>query len=201
MSNPDAVTQWMFKLRDGDREAAQVIWDVYFQRLASFARRKLRELPRRIADEDDVALSAMHSFCRGLAKGHFPQLTDRNDLWRLLATIAARKVHAQSRRLHAEKRGGGTVRGESIFTQVNGEEPLGIDQILGREPTPELANMVAEEYERLLSELGDEKLRQVALLKIEGYSIEEISEKLNCVTRTVERKLERIRELWSRKLA
>jgi DNA-directed RNA polymerase specialized sigma24 family protein len=58
--------------------------------------------------------------------------------------------------------------------------------------------MVAEDCQRLLDSLGDETLRQIAQLKLEGYTNEEISEQLDCVPRTVERKLERIREKWAK---
>ena len=145
MSNLDAVTEWMAKLGDRDCQAAQVVWDNYFQRLANFARRKFRDMPQRSLMKRTYA-SAMHSFCRGAADGRFPQLSDRNDLWRILVTIAARKVHAQSRKQHDDKRGGGNVRGESVFLRYDGDEQLGIDQMLGRSPTPELANMVVEDY-------------------------------------------------------
>ena len=89
------MTLWVKKLSDGNPNAAQAIWDKYFQRMADFARHKLDRLPQRVADEEDVALSAMHSFCRGAAAGRFPQLADRHDLWLLLVTITARKVYAQ----------------------------------------------------------------------------------------------------------
>jgi DNA-directed RNA polymerase specialized sigma24 family protein len=198
VTKADPITRWMVKLRDGNGQAAQALWDQYFERLAGYARRKLQHLPKRIADEEDIALSAMHSFCRGAAKGQYSRLQDRHDLWRLLATIAARKVHAQSRRSRAAKRGGGAVRGESVFSGADGAAPLGIDQVLGRAPTPELANMVVEEYQRLLIELGDATLRHVAQLKFEGYTSDEIAKKLNCIPSTVESKLQRIRQLWSK---
>ena len=70
--------------------------------------------------------------------------------------------------------------------------------MLGKEPSPELAGMVAEDCRRMLDSLGDETLRQVAVLTLEGYDTQEIAEKLGCVRRSVERKLERIREKWSR---
>jgi DNA-directed RNA polymerase specialized sigma24 family protein len=75
----------------------------------------------------------------------------------------------------------------------------GIAQVLGREPTPELANMMVEECQRLLDALDDEGLRQVVLLKLEGYTCDEIAEQLGCVTRSVERRLQRVRAKWSRK--
>jgi DNA-directed RNA polymerase specialized sigma24 family protein len=197
----DEVTLWMRKLGQRDGQAAEAIWNQYFQRLAYFARQKLDKLPCRVADEEDVALSAMHSFYRGAATGRFPQLADRQDLWRILITITARKVWTQMRRQGADKRGGGKVRGESVFQHHDGDEGQGIEQVLGREPTPELACQLAENCNQLLDVLGDETLRQVALLKLESYTNEEIAERLQCVPRTVERKLERIREKWSQEPA
>ncbi len=202
MSADDSMSPWIQKLSHGDSRAAQVIWDRYFERLAFYARKKLERLPTRAADEEDVAISAMHSFCRGVAAGRFPQLAGHHELWPLLVTITARKIYAQARRDRATKRGGGKVRGESVFLQAGGDDQdIGIEQVLGNEPTPELANMVAEECQRLLEVLGDESLRQVALLKLEGYTSDEIAKQLDCVTRTVERKLERIRAIWSQPAA
>jgi tRNA C32,U32 (ribose-2'-O)-methylase TrmJ len=48
------------------------------------------------------------------------------------------------------------------------------------------------------SALGEESLRQVAVHALEGFSTEEIAAKLGCTRRTVERKLERIRDKWTR---
>ena len=160
---------------------------------------KLGGMPRRAADEEDVALSAMHSFCRGMADHRFDEVGDREDLWKLLVTITARKVCAK-RRHFAAKRGGGAVRGESAFftTAADEENDQGIGGVLGREPTPELANMVAKDCRLLLDRLGDETLRRVAVWTLEGYSTQEIAEKLGCVRRSIKRKVERIREKWSR---
>lgn len=198
MSTGGNVTFWIEQIKLGDRRAAQAIWDHYFERLAHFARQKLDKLPRRVADEEDAALSALHSFCRGAEAGRFPQLSDRHDLWLLLMTITARKVRAQTRRRKAEKRGGGKVRGESVFESPgNDAENMGIEQVLGREPTPEMANMVAENCERLIGLLEDDSMRQVALLKLDGFTEDEIAQKLACVPRTVRRKLKHIRSIWS----
>src|SRR5262249_36398416 len=63
--------------------------------------------PRRAADEEDVALSALASFCRGAEQGRFPRLEDRDDLWALLVVIAARKAVDLRQREGRQKRGGG----------------------------------------------------------------------------------------------
>ena len=195
----EAVTQWIMHLAEGDQSAAEKIWNEYFAKLVRLARRKLDGMPLRDVDEEDVALSAMNSFCMGMTNKKFNALQNRTDLWKLLVTITARKATAKRRRHFAQKRGGGGIRGESIFLQNENEEMRneGIGNILGSEPTPELALNVAENCQRLLDQLGDDTLRQVAVLTLEGYRTEEIAIKLNCVRRTIERKLERIREIWA----
>src|SRR5258707_13878821 len=92
MSSSGSVSHWINLLKSGDPAAVQSLWEAYFPRLVALARKKLREAPRRAADEEDVALSAFDSFCDGVARGRFPRLTDRDDLWHVLVTITARNA-------------------------------------------------------------------------------------------------------------
>ena len=197
---PDgSVTHWLGALKGGDAAAAQRLWERYFDRLVRLARAKLGAMPRGAADEEDVALSAFHSFCQGAARGRFPRLDDRDNLWRLLVTITARKALDQVRRQARQKRGGGRVLVGSA--QAGGEDDTdgaGLDQVVGQEPTPQFAAMVADECRRLLAALDDETLRQIALLRMEGYSDEEIAARVDCSLRTVSRKLALIRKAWLR---
>src|SRR5271157_207499 len=68
--------------------------------------------------------------------------------------------------------------------------------IIGSEPSPEFAAMVAEEYHRRLEGLGDETLRRIAELKLACHSNEEIRQQLGCSLRSVTLKLELIRKKW-----
>jgi DNA-directed RNA polymerase specialized sigma24 family protein len=196
-SSSGSVTHWLERLKVGDPVAAQKLWESYFRRLVGLARKKLRGIPRRAADEEDVALSAFDSFCRAVAQGRYPQLADRDDLWQQLVLITARKaidlVHHERR----QKRGGGAVRGDSALLRLDGDSSAdaGLQQVVGREPTPAFAMQVAEACQRLLNQLEDEDLRLVAQWKMEGYTNSEIAAKLGCVPRTVERKLWRIRNI------
>lgn len=192
----EEITVWLSRLRTGDARATEVIWQQYFEKLIRLARQRMSSMPRRVADEEDVAISAMNSLFRGAADDRFPKLDDRHDLWKLLVTITARKAIRHQRRNMAEKRGGGQVRGESVFFRPD-DDQMGLEQVLGAEPTPELAASVSEACTELLRQLDDEKLASIAQLKLEGHTNDEIAEKLSCATRTVERKLERIRSKWS----
>jgi DNA-directed RNA polymerase specialized sigma24 family protein len=197
MPDPDdEVTVWMQKLAEGEPEGAEQIWKHYYEKLVRYADRKLGNLPKREVDEEDIAASAMHSLHRGVQAGRFPQFANRDDLWKILLTITSRKASKRIRHQLAQKRGGGLVRGESVFLKAE-DVGAGLNNFAGCEPTPEFAEMVSSECEELLEQLGDEKLREIALLKLQGYTNEEIAAEQGCAVRSIERKLNRIRALWA----
>ena len=105
-----------------------------------------------------------------------------------------RKADELARRERRQKRGGARVAREAALT----DSGPGLAQIAGCEPTPAFAALIADELGRLLDGLGDETLRRVAHLRLEGYSNEEVAQRLGCTLRSVERKLERIRKTWER---
>jgi DNA-directed RNA polymerase specialized sigma24 family protein len=195
MASRGSVTHWLGLLQAGDQQGAQRLWERYCQRLTGLARKKLQGVPRRAADEEDAALSAFDSFCRGAEHGRFPKLNDRADLWQLLVLLTARKALRLASHERRQKRGGGRVLdAAALADEKDGENALA--EVIGPEPTPDFAASVAEECRRLLDRLGDPELRSIALWKMEGYTIEEIAERLGCVPRTVERRLRVIRSLW-----
>jgi DNA-directed RNA polymerase specialized sigma24 family protein len=200
VASDESVTQWLEQLQAGDQAAAQKLWERYFHRLVGLARGKLEGAPRRAADEEDVALSAFDSFCRGAERGHFPRLEDRDNLWRLLVTLTVRKAYHLARDEQCQKRGGGAVFGETVFSDTDVDAPPSLEQAISREPTPAFAAQVAEECERLLLSLGDDELRSIAVWKMEGDTNAEIAARLGCAPATVERRLQVIRRLWEREV-
>jgi DNA-directed RNA polymerase specialized sigma24 family protein len=193
-----SVTHWIDRLKARDPDAAQKLWERYFRRLVGLARKKLRSAPRRAADEEDVALSAFDSFCRGVEQERFPQLNDRLDLWQLLVLLTARKASDLAQHERRQKRGGGAVLDEAALQTPadSSAQEAALDQIEGPTPTPAFVAQVAEECSRLLERLDSPELRDVALRKVEGYSSEEIAAQLGCGLRTVERRLRLIRSIW-----
>jgi RNA polymerase sigma factor (sigma-70 family) len=189
-----SVTLWIGALRAGDDEAARQLWNRYFEALVRLARARLHA--RTIADEEDVALSAFDSFYAGVARGRFPDIADRYDLWRLLVTLTARKATNRLRHESRQKRGAGRVVLESVLAAGPESEVDAMGQVIGSEPSPEFAAQVAEECGRRLNGLPDESLRLVALMKMEGYTNQEIADRLGCEPRTVTRKLTVIRKAW-----
>jgi DNA-directed RNA polymerase specialized sigma24 family protein len=193
MSSSPSVTTWIGNVKAGDREAAQRLWERYSARLVRLARARLPAARRRAADEEDVALSAMDSFLRAAERGRFPDLHGRDSLWALLVTITVRKAWKLARRTREL--------GESALGLGGDEsqEARGWEQVLGREPTPEIACQMAERCRTLLEQLNPE-LQSIALWKLEGFTNAEIAERLGRVVGTVERKLRVIRTIWEKEM-
>jgi DNA-directed RNA polymerase specialized sigma24 family protein len=199
MSSAGSVTAWIDQLCAGDRAAAQPLWQGYFQRMVGLARGKLRRRPATaMAGPEDVALSAFDSFCRGAEQGRFPQLGDRDDLWRLLFVITDRKAIDLVKHENAIRRGGGKVRSLNALRQQNSTSDGTPVDIACQEPTPAEVAEITENCRRLLDVLNDETLRTVARAKMEGYTNKEIAKSLERSVPTIERKLGRIRKIWGK---
>ena len=193
MASEGSVSNWIRQLQAGDNAAVQKLWERYFQRLVGLAKKKLQGFSLGVADEEDVALSALDSFFRRVEQGGFPQLSDRDDLWRLLFTITVRKAFQLVRDERRHKRGGGRMRGDSALG--------GPDRFASREPAPDDLVPQVDRIRTLFEKLGEPELRVIALMKMEGFRIEEIVGSLDCAPRTVQRKLLVIRSIWQRELA
>jgi DNA-directed RNA polymerase specialized sigma24 family protein len=194
-----SVTRWISALKAGDEgDAPRRLCDRYLERLARLAHGRLRAVARGPVDGEDVALSALGNFFEGVSQGKFPLLVDRDDLWRLLTTMAARKASNQRRWEGQLKRGGGRVIGGSDLAAADsdGGNPLG--RVASPEPPPDIAAALAEELESRMNALPDDSLRVVALLRLEGHSNEEIAGRLGCGLRSVERKIGLLRRAWSK---
>ncbi len=81
---------------------------------------------------------------------------------------------------------------------ADAQDERGLDQLAGSAPSPEFMAMMAEECQRLMALLDHPKLRlqEVALMKMEGHTRDEIAARLGCSRRTVASRLELIREIW-----
>lgn len=200
MSTTGSVTHWIHALKAGDHKAARQLWERYFQRLLHLSRKMLRGTPRRCEDEEDVALCAFDSFCRRAENRHFPELCDREDLWRLLVVITTRKALSLARKTNRQKRGGRGVACSSFAADLPAELDPDQDEIVDPQPTPEFAAQFADECRRLLDLLDGGDLRSVALWKMEGYTTAEIAARLGCAERTIERKLRVIRTIWTEQI-
>jgi DNA-directed RNA polymerase specialized sigma24 family protein len=184
---PGSISELIPSLKDGDRRALQQLWEHYFQPLVRVAQRRVHPAHCRAAGPEDVALEAFLEFCDQLARPdadqRFPRLQNRKQLWKLLVCFTVRTAFDFTKK---QERRAGVVRGESALGSA------GLALLAGREPAPEFAAAVTE----LLNQLQDETLRDVALRKMEGWTVLEIARQLDCSASTVERKLRAIRAIW-----
>jgi len=199
LSEQGSITLWLHQLRDGDPSGADHLWSRFYHRLVARANRILSAKTKRVVDGEDVALSAFHSFFKRAEEGHFPKLNDREDLWRILITITERKALNLQRDLSTQKRGAGLVQGDSIFSAGDASTGGGFDQVAGREPAPEDIVLIAEMLEQLLGVL-DEERREIAMLKLQSFTNEEIGKKLGWSVETIGRRLKIIRKQWEQQL-
>ena len=126
--------------------------------------------------------AAFESFYYRAATGQFPCLSSRQQLWALLITITDRKVVNNIRRQMARKRGGGRVRGESTFDNGGSSDADSLLACVGDPgPSPDVAASLSEMYESL-----DEDMQQIIGLKMDGYTSEEIAQRLNRSLATID---------------
>jgi DNA-directed RNA polymerase specialized sigma24 family protein len=196
-----SVSLWIQSLNSGELDAAQKLWDRYAGSLVELVRAKLRDVPKGHADEEDIAQNVFASLCRGAAAGRLLDVTNRDELWWLLLAVTRQKVASHVRRETTQKRGTGRVRTESaIAADAGGTPDFSLDNLVGSGPSPEFVAILNEQHRHLLSLLQGANLPQVANMRIEGYTVAEIAEKLGISLRAVERKLQIIRSKWADEL-
>lgn len=189
--NDVEITKWLDDLQQNDA-AAEAVWRYFFPRLVGAAEQRMKAMPSKARDEEDVALSAMQSFFAAADAGHF-EFKSRDDLWRLLLTITMRKITKERRSQLAQKRGGNI---EHIGNHNGDPAKDPIEAIIDPSQMPELVEEVHAECNELLSSLPDEAMKLTARMKLEGCSAEEISDVLRCKLHETKARLAKIRELW-----
>ncbi|MEL7264210.1 MAG: ECF-type sigma factor [Planctomycetota bacterium] len=195
-SAANSVSLWIQDLKQGREDAAAALWGRYFDRLVILAKHRLGNSEKRVADEEDLAATVFYALCDGAANGRFKNLQNRNDLWMLLVAMTGHKVVDQVRRQTSQKRGGGHVRGDSILSpQDGGPAPLG--DLLAGGPTPEMLVSMDDQYRWLMDRLHDDVQREIVQRKLAGHPNREIARALSISLRSVERKLEVIRDAWT----
>lgn len=191
MNESDAsVSQWLEDVKRGDERAAAQLYERYFRRLAGLARQRLGAARARLtSDEEDVAQSAFHDFCRAARTDHYAQLADRDGLWRVLVAFVRNKVSTYQDREEAAKRGG------LLQRQGADDSTAGpLDRVTSREPDPALEAELDDLFGHALARL-QEREAEVVALRLQGHSTEEIAARVGLSRATVGRLLQTAREV------
>lgn len=188
----ESITNILKKLKTGDdntqREAIKDLWEIYFQQLIIVARQRISDFPRRAKDEEDILISVFDSLWNKARSRSLDGYLDRFDLMKLLVTITKHRVYDYKR---------GEMRDKRDISKVSDDAT---EDVVSQEPTAEFVVELQEDLEMLLSQLGDELLRNIAVKRMEGLSLRELAYAFQRSTRTIERKLDLIRSVWRKHL-
>jgi DNA-directed RNA polymerase specialized sigma24 family protein len=197
-----SVTRILGQFKDGDTEAAEAIVDRYFDRVVDRAAKRLADRGIRAVDGEDVALSVFESLLKQNADKKFADddLADRQELWNLLCRLIQNKTVDAIRRETALKRGGGNVRGESVFMKPMDSSVGGIDRQAGESADAPNKAMASERFAMLMTILDNDRAREIVTLRLLGHEIDEIADRVQRSPRSVKRKLALARSIWLRLL-
>jgi RNA polymerase sigma-70 factor, ECF subfamily len=175
VDQPGSVTRLLDQLRSDDQriraEAARAIWDRYCQELLSLACHNLNlRLQRRLGPED-VVQRTFASFYFRQQRGKY-NLADRNDLLRLLVRMTLNKERSSAVKESRQRR---DYRRDQPVTADDPESEVDwlLEQAKQGVPTPDEAAVFAEKVKQRIAMLPED-LRRIALLRLEGYTNEEI---------------------------
>jgi RNA polymerase sigma-70 factor (ECF subfamily) len=177
MISDPSFADLMARLRAGDEDAAARVFERFARRLIALARRRLDQLLRQKIDPEDILQSVFKSFFRRHADGRL-DLKDWDSLWTMLAVITVRKCGHKIEQLHTQRR---DVRKER---STSGEASASAWEALARDPTPLEAAVLSETVERLMHGL-EERDRQILQLRLQEYTIPEISARVGRTQYTV----------------
>jgi len=167
--------------QSGDRDAADVIFRRYVERLVALARSRMSARLRQRIDPDDIVQSAYRSFFVH-ARNEEYALSRAGDLWRLLASITLHKLYGQAERHTAGRR--------SMAKEIQDEEQLA--RLASLEPTPAQAAALAEQLHPATAALSDAE-RSSLIARLQGESVEAIAAQVGKAPRTVRRLLAQAR--------
>lgn len=170
------------RYQHGEGDAATAIFDRYVRRLIALARQRIGSKLRRRIDPEDVVQSAYRSFFRRAEDNEYV-LQRGGDLWRLLASITLHKLYGQIERHTADRRHVDREQDASsnlFMTRLEAAAP---------EPTPEETVALVEQVQVALATLRPLE-RDVLVARLQGQTIENISQNIQRSQRTVRRLLE-----------
>ena len=192
-----SVTHFLPGVRAGRREAIAAISDRLRPRVERVVARQLRGL--RGADPEGVASSVFRYVWTVADRGDFSErdFAESRELWAYLMRVARHKVRDHARHAKSQKRDARrTVYEDSVHRGRDGGRGGWFETVPDRGPSPAARAASAEALADFLAGLPDDLLRDVAALRMEGYSVAEVARKTDVSPRTVKRKLRLLRDHW-----
>lgn len=189
MSTGHSITAMLSRVKQADRDAVSDLFAKCYPRVAAIGLKKLGGKNHRGFDEDDVANSAFRDFLARARSGKFKKLETSDDVWQILTLLVVDKINERRRHEWRKKRGGG-------------EPDVSLELVSERVSKCDDAGLEADFEDALnvfLEELPSADHRKIVDLLIKkGLTHEQIAKHLELSVRTVHRRFEDIRVVWSR---
>jgi len=173
----------MRRLRLGSEDAATQIYLRYAHRLRALARVQSSPDLTRCIDADEIVQSVFGSFFRRAKDGYY-DVPEGEELWRLFLVIALNKIRAKGAHYRAAKRDI-RITTDGAWLETSPPAAEGDDAAAMQD----LQLLINEALESLPPEH-----REVIVLRIEGYRVEEIADRIRRSKRSVERMLQAARK-------
>lgn len=169
------------RIRSGHSDAATDLYRRYARRIQALARKQIGPALGNRVEPDEIVQSVFRTFFRRLTEGHY-DVPAGEEIWGLFLVMALNKVRSAARFHGQERRDMGRTERLSHDDQLktNDDDLVTLQQVIGE----------------LLDDLP-ESHRDVVSLRIDGYTVEEISSKTGLSKRTAERVLQRFRKKLS----
>jgi RNA polymerase sigma-70 factor (ECF subfamily) len=171
--------------RQGSQSAAARLYERYAHRLRALVHAHSTAALGPRCDAEDIVQSVFRRFFQRAKEGTY-EVPASDELWNLFLVIALNRLRAEEAYHRAAKR---DVR-LTVREPHRGSLLASLEQ---PDPTAAYLGVVIEEALEHLPQLH----REVVKLRIEGYEVAEIAEKLGCGKRTVERVLQELRKQLS----
>ena len=176
------------RYKSGDQAAATRLYLKYAHRLHGLAVAQTgQDLKTRIEPED-IVQSVFRTFFRRAKDGHY-QVPDGEELWKLFLVIGLHKIRDAASYHRAEKR---NVQ-KTLSLSDNNQD------FAATAPDKIAENTLQIVIDELLQRLSSSQ-KEIIMLRLEGMTVDDIAESTQRSRRTVERTLQKFRELLQQQL-
>lgn len=168
-------------VRDGDEDAAAILYERYARRIFGLVRSNFGEKLSAATEPEDIVQSVFRSVFRGMQSGHY-DAPPGSTLWNLMAVIAMNKLRSKASHHQAQRR--------DSNRNVPLESTSSLDLLSSDQSSSEFFEVCVRETLEFLRPLD----REILTLRIQGHPVDDISEMVRRSCRSVERSLQNSRQ-------
>lgn len=176
------------RLRKGEQDAATRLYLRYAKRLHGLATAQTGQDLKSRVDAEDIVQSVFRTFFRRAQEGHY-EVPDGEEIWKLFLVIGLHKIRDAAVFHRAARRNAG--RTTALVGAGESVDPPAADQMAAT-----TLRMVIDE---ILLNLNDSQ-KEIVTMRMEGAQVDEIAQATKRSHRTVERTLQKFRELLQKQI-